>query len=125
MGVGRGHHVGPGRVDLGVDGEGGRVDRAVALHDVALVVDQDQVGHRDLAEVDGERVDPEEVRVLRVPGRDVAGHALVEAELREQPEPAASICLRCRRSASGSALTGLGCGISAMVSSSFRAVRRL
>ena len=84
--MGGGHHVGAGRVDLGVDGERGRVDRPVALDHLAVVVDQDQVGDPDVAEVHAEGVDPEVVESLGVAGGDVAGHALVEAELREQAE---------------------------------------
>ena len=86
VGVGGGHHVGPGRVDLGVDGEGGPVDGAVAFHDLALGIDADEVGDRDVAEVDGEGIHPEELGVLGVTGGDVPGHALVEAELGEEPE---------------------------------------
>ena len=86
VGVGGGDHVGPGRVHLGVDGEGGPVDLAGALDNVAVLVDQQEVGHLDVPEVHGERVDPEVVGQLGVAGRDVAGHALVEAELGEQPE---------------------------------------
>ena len=84
--VGGRDHVGPGGVDLRVDRERGAVDRRVALDDLALVVDQDQVGDPDVAEVHAERVDPEVVEVLGVAGRDVAGDALVEAEPAEQPE---------------------------------------
>ena len=86
VGVGGGDDVGPGGVHLGVDGEGGRVDRVVALDHLALVVHEDEVGHPDVAEVHAERVDPEVVGELGVPGGDVAGHALVEPEAGEEPE---------------------------------------
>jgi hypothetical protein len=69
-----------------VDAEGGPVHRAVALHHVAVVVDQEQVRHLDLVEAQAERIDPEPVRELRVARGDVPGHALGEAELAEQPE---------------------------------------
>ena len=59
---------------------------AVALDDLALVVDEEQVGHPDVAEVHAERVDPEVVEQLGVAGGDVAGDALVEPELAEQAE---------------------------------------
>src|SRR5439155_14801866 len=64
VGVGGGNYIGPGRVHLGVDDEGGGVDGPVAAHHVALVVDEQQVGHADVAEVHGEGVDPEVVGQL-------------------------------------------------------------
>src|SRR5437764_7582413 len=73
-------------MDLRVDGEGGRVDGVVTLHDLALVVHQDEVAHPDVAEVHAEGVDPEVVGTLRIPRRDVAGDPLVEAEPREETE---------------------------------------
>ena len=79
-------HVGAGGVHLRVDGEGGDVDRPVALDDLALVVHEDQVGGPDEAERQAERVHPEAVGALRVAGGEVAGHALVEAEAVEQAE---------------------------------------
>src|SRR5665213_989154 len=86
VGVGRGNDVGAGGVDLGVDGECRDVDRLVPVHDLALVVDQDQVRGPDMAEVHTERIDPEMVGSFGVACRDVAGHPLVEAELREEAE---------------------------------------
>ena len=47
-GVRGGDHVGTRRVHLRVDREGGAVHRPVALDDVALVVDEDEVGDADL-----------------------------------------------------------------------------
>ena len=79
-------HVGTSRVHLGVDGERGGVHHRVALHHRAGVVDADEVGDADVLEVHAERVDPEPVQVLRIARGDVAGDALVEAELAEQPE---------------------------------------
>ena len=81
-----GDHVGPRRVHLRVDRERGAVHHRVALDDLAGVVDADQVGDADVLEVHPERVDPEVVEVLGVAHGDVAGDALVEAELAEQPE---------------------------------------
>ena len=54
--------------------------------DRAVVVDAHQVGDRDQAEVDAERVQPEPVGELGVAHGDVAGHALAEPEATEQPE---------------------------------------
>ena len=86
VGVGGGDHVGAGGVDLRVDDEGGGVDRHVALDHLPLVVDQDEVGDPDVAEVHGEGVHPEVVGALGVAGGDVPGHPLVEAELGEEAE---------------------------------------
>ena len=60
--------------------------RLVAFDHLAVVVDEHEVGHRDLPEVHRERVDPEVVEQLGVAGGDVAGDALVEPEPREQAE---------------------------------------
>ena len=86
VGVGGGLDVGPGRVHLRVDGEGGHVHRPVALDDLALVVHEDEVGRPDEPEGHAEGVHPEAVGALGVAGGEVAGHALVEAEAVEQPE---------------------------------------
>ena len=84
--MGRGHDVGPGGMDLRVDDERRRVHRAPAFDDLALVVDEEEVGHPDVPEVHGEGVDPEVVGELGVAGGDVSGHAFVEAEPGEQTE---------------------------------------
>ena len=80
------HHVGAGGVDLRVDGEGGGVDRPVAVDDLAAVVDQDEVLDPDELEAHPEWIDPEVVGALGIPDGDVTGQPLVEAELSEQPE---------------------------------------
>ena len=52
-----------------------------------LVVDEDEVAcTRICLKLIAERVHPEVVEQLRVPGGDVTGHALVEPELPEQAE---------------------------------------
>ena len=86
VGVGGRHDVGAGGMDLRVDGEGGGVDRPVAVDHLAAVVDQDEVLHPDEFEAHPERIDPEVVGPLRIPCRDVSGEPLVESELSEQPE---------------------------------------
>ena len=58
----------------------------VALDDVTLVVDEDEIADPDVGEGLAERVDPEVVGPLRVAGRDVPGHALLVAEVGEQAE---------------------------------------
>src|SRR5947209_231821 len=70
-----------------MDGEGGLVDRPLTLDHLALVVHEAEVGYPDVCEVHAEGVDPEMVGQLGVAGGDVAGDALVEPELGEQPEP--------------------------------------
>ena len=76
VGVGGRDHVGPGGVDLRVDDERGLVHRPVALDDLAVVVDEDQVLDPDLLEVHAERVHPEVVEPLGIAGGDVPGDAL-------------------------------------------------
>ena len=86
MCVGRRDHVGPSGMDLRMDGERRRVQRPAPLDHLALVVHEDEVLHPDLLEVHAERVDPEVVEPLGVPGGDVAGDPFVEPELAEQAE---------------------------------------
>ena len=86
VGVGGGHDVGAGGVDLGVDDECGRVQRPIAVDDLAPVVHEHEVPHPDLLEVHPERVDPEVVEQLGVACGDVPGRTLVEAEVPEEAE---------------------------------------
>lgn len=58
----RGVDVGARLVDRAVDGEGRGVDGLVADHDVAGLVDEDEVRDGDLGEVRGQGVEPEVVR---------------------------------------------------------------
>lgn len=75
----RGIDVGAGAMQRGVDEPAGRVGRAgrVAREDFAAVGaavrHQQHVGGFEQAEVDGERVGPEGVRVFRVPDGHVPG----------------------------------------------------
>ena len=48
--MGGGHHVGAGRVHRGVQHIGGTVHAVLADDDLAVVVDQQQVGHPHVAE---------------------------------------------------------------------------
>lgn len=59
--VAGGVHVRARGVDGRVDGEGGPVDRLLALHHLPRVVDEDEVRHADLREVRRQRVEPEVV----------------------------------------------------------------
>ncbi|GAA3049400.1 hypothetical protein GCM10020000_32420 [Streptomyces olivoverticillatus] len=84
--VGGGHDVGAGLVDLRVDREGGLVDVVAAFGDLALVVDQDQIGDGDVLERHPEGIDPEVIRELRVTRGDVPRDAFLEAEPPEEPQ---------------------------------------
>src|SRR5471030_2145990 len=86
MGVSGGHGVGPRGVYAGMDGEGGGVDRAVALDRFAQVVDQNQIGDTDVSEINAERIDPKAIGLLGVAGGDVAGHSLIESVTGKQTE---------------------------------------
>src|SRR5207253_6875194 len=55
--VRRRHHVWPSGVHLRVDGERRRVHRVLALHHVAVVVDEEEVRGADVPEVHPERVE--------------------------------------------------------------------
>ena len=55
MRVRSGHDVGPVFVQRRMNGEGRAVQRPLALHDFALVVDQQQVRHLHLREVHAQR----------------------------------------------------------------------
>ena len=91
--MGRGDDVGAGLVDRRVDHERGPVHRRVALDDLALVVDEEQIADAHLAEALAERVDPEVVGALRVAHRDVPGDALGEAEPAEDAQRAGELGL--------------------------------
>ena len=92
-------------VDLGVDGEGGRIDLPRPLDHTAGGVHTDQVLDLDLVEGEPEGVHPEPVEVLGVPHGDVAGYPLGEPRLPNSRIAAASRCLRWRRSSSAEANT--------------------
>src|SRR4029077_17701914 len=55
------------------------------FHDLAAVIDQNQVGGTNFAEVHPEGIDPKMIEALRITGRDMAGYSLIESEAREQP----------------------------------------
>ena len=56
--VGGGHGIRACAVNIGVNCKCGGIDREMAFDDIAVVVDPDQVGDFDLAEVNTERVHP-------------------------------------------------------------------
>ena len=62
------------------------VDRPVALDDLALVVDQDEIGRADEVEAEPQRIDPEAIGPLWIASGHVTCDPFVEAEAPEQPE---------------------------------------
>src|SRR5262249_51841674 len=73
-------------MNLRMDREGGCIYQRVAFHDLAVVVDQHQVGNPYLAEVQSERVDPKMVSPLRIARRDMSGYTFVISEFGEKTE---------------------------------------
>lgn len=80
--------VGSRLVDLAVDHERGFVEEPVlaAVEDVALLVDQNEVGFVDQAEGVAEWVHPEAVRVYRVAHCNVTCYSFVESVFAEDAE---------------------------------------
>jgi len=73
-------HVGARLVNRGVDAERRLVDRMVAVHDVTVVVDEDEIRHPHQTETARERIHPEVVGILGVAHGDVPGDAFAETE---------------------------------------------
>ena len=84
-------------VDRRVDHERGTIDRLRAVHDVARVVDQDEVADAHVAEALAERVDPEAVGELGVAHGDVAGDAFAETEPSEDAQRTGELLLAMQR----------------------------
>ena len=82
----RGVDVRPSREDRGMDDESRLIDRPIADQDIALMVDELQIRHPDLAEMPGQRIDPEALGMFGIANRHVAGEALVEAVVAEETE---------------------------------------
>ena len=60
----------------------GRADEEATeriLDHFPVLIDQQQIGNLDQAEMHAERVDPEMIGLFRIAGRDVSGHTLIEA----------------------------------------------
>jgi len=72
---------------------GGAVHTVLAVDDVTVVVDQDEVRHAHVAERQAQRVDPEMIGELRIPYRDVAGHTFTKAEAAEDAQGASELLL--------------------------------
>ncbi|KAG1385645.1 hypothetical protein G6F60_014763 [Rhizopus arrhizus] len=79
------HRILAGRVDTAVDGEAGRVDVVFRRHDlVAVQVDLDQAGRRDLVEHHAVGVDQEMLGARHL-GGDVRENQVIPPEQRHQP----------------------------------------
>jgi len=100
VGVRRGDDVGPRGVHGRVDHEGRAISPALAFDDLTLVVDENQIGDSDVAEVHAEGVDPEVVQQFGVPGRDVPATPSEKPSLPKTRNAPARRSLRCCRSAS-------------------------
>ena len=85
VGVAHGVHLGSCRVDGHVQPETDRVDRTLAVRELALVVDLDEIGHAHLPERHAERVDPQAIGVLGIAHGDVSEQPLAEALRAEDP----------------------------------------
>lgn len=72
-------NIWPGFVDLRMDCEGRRIDRFLANHNIAIFVDKNQIGDRDLREVFGQRIQPEMVSQDWVSNGNVTSNTLIEA----------------------------------------------
>src|SRR5690348_15282632 len=86
MRVGRSDHTRARGMHAGVNGKSCGVHGIFALHHLAMLVHQYEVGGANLPEVHAEGIHPEMVGALRVAGGDVAGHALVESVGGKQAE---------------------------------------
>src|ERR1700722_5909486 len=71
-------NIRPGRVDLGMDRERGRVHPAVTADHLAAGIHKYQVRHPQVGVVHAERVHPEPLGELGVPRRHVPGYPVVE-----------------------------------------------
>lgn len=71
----------------------GGIDPAVALDNISVVVDQQQVAHTDRRERLTERVDPEPVQMLGIPRGDVTAGAFVESPPCQDPQGGGQLAL--------------------------------
>ena len=80
MGVGGSDRIGACIVHAGMNCERCGIDGQITFDDIAVMVDPNQVGDLDLAEVDAERVYPKRVGEFRVACGNVTGYAFIKAE---------------------------------------------
>ena len=92
MGVANRNQFGSGLVDRRVQQQADRVDWAGAGADLARMVDLHEIGHSNFAERQRHWVYPKEIRVFRVPHRDVPEEPFRETEPTEQPAHPSESC---------------------------------
>nr|DAT30606.1 MAG TPA: hypothetical protein [Caudoviricetes sp.] len=78
------HHLRARLLQVVVQLQGAGVQQSLALHHLALAIDPQQVGDRDLRERHAQRVDPVMLRVHRVTGGEVARYTHFETQAPEQ-----------------------------------------
>src|SRR5215470_18989448 len=86
MGVRSGDDVRPRVMNARMNREGSDIHGAIAFHDFAFCIHQDQVRGANMVEMHAERVDPEMVGAFGIARGDMAGHAFVETKLGKQAE---------------------------------------
>jgi hypothetical protein len=84
--MGGGDHVGPGCVNLRMDGECGPVHIPETIYDLPSGVDQEEVGHLDTAERHSKGVHPELIGPLGIADGDMPGNTFIEAAAGEESE---------------------------------------
>src|SRR4051812_10698882 len=90
-----------------MDRERRGIQREIALHNRSVVCHAQQITGAHLGEGHSKGVHPKVVSQFRISRRDMASYRFVETELAEQPEPAATICLRWIRSSATGRTVGL------------------
>src|SRR5437764_1291769 len=84
MGVCSSHTIGACRVNLRVDCKCRSIDWHIAINDLALMVNQNQIRYANMAEVHAKGIYPEMVRALRVSCRDMSSDTFIKAESRKE-----------------------------------------
>lgn len=80
MGMRGGHDVRAGSVNAGMNGKGCKIDFRVAFDHFAGVIDQNQVGGANLAEMQTEGIHPKMIDAFGIARGDVAGDAFVKTK---------------------------------------------
>jgi hypothetical protein len=91
--VGCSDHVWASFVDSRVQYVGSAIYRVLAEYYIASVIHEDEIRDGGVAEREAKRVDPEQVRELRVSDRDVAGDALAEPKAAKDTQSAGQLLL--------------------------------
>jgi len=86
MGVGCRGHFGAGAVDMAMDGKGRAVEQPLPLHDLAVVINANEIGNAHLFERPTHGIDPKGLAVDGVANCDMAGNTLIKAKFPENPQ---------------------------------------